>query len=217
MSPSTKPIATLVNHVSRTFGGRVDGERVLYGLCYRMLLEMMALRKREVIVKHDEPTFMSLVDSGEPVLRAESPENDPDQLPILVLIDTEERIGVKWLRSNLDKYGDKYGLVAISVEGPTPFSRKEACASNARIEFFAVKELLINPMRHSVSPSKIESLDEEETRLVMAEHCMLFEHFPILLSTDIVCRWFNFRVGTVVRIERRGFGSEAGVHYRRIV
>lgn len=67
------------------------------------------------------------------------------------------------------------------------------------IETFERKELLFNPTRHRFyCPHKLLTKEELNNELKVNLNCL-----PILLRSDIIARYFGFRKGEVVRIERK--------------
>lgn len=68
-------------------------------------------------------------------------------------------------------------------------------------QFNVVRHVLVP--RHTLAP-------QEELELVCRVHHLKPEEFPVLLSSDPVCRWYDFPVGSLVKIMR----SDESVSYR---
>lgn len=200
----------LTQLISISLGGRMDGRTILVQ-CYRNLLEMVDNRGLRLVhscqTTHD---LLATIQNAAEVLTAVG--QDDTQLHIYV--DTEERTGVKWLRQLREKHSPEDNLMIVNVDGPTPFTRKEVGGAN--VEFWMVRELLINPTRHHlVPPHRLMSEDEVEalkTRRSVSEH-----QWPLIQSNDIIVRWYRFPKDGIVHIERRGIAHERGDYYRKVV
>ena len=92
---------------------------------------------------------------------------------------------------------------------------KREVESDSDCEFFLLKELLMNPLRHSLVPQHTV-LSAQEVERMEEEQCILPEQWPILRTDDIVCRWLHLRPGQVVQIRRRGLAFEEGNYFRRV-
>jgi DNA-directed RNA polymerase subunit H (RpoH/RPB5) len=136
--------------------------------------------------------------------------NDPNDSIIRVYFDCEERVSVKTLRA-VDPVGH---AIVVSIAGPTPFARKEATSTS--IEWFFVKQLLLAVPRHTLVP-KHRRLTDAEADATCKRYHVLHDQLPLLLSTDPVCRWFNFPPNSIIEITRRGVAAEECLYYRRVV
>lgn len=66
------------------------------------------------------------------------------------------------------------------------------------IEFFLWDELAINVTKHSLVPRHIKLESQEAMALVKK----MGIHFPVLLKTDIIARYYRFVKGDVIKILR---------------
>lgn len=199
----------LYDAISASLGGRIAGDTVLAS-CYHHLLQMMEDRgAREIVRCHTHAELARRIDDGEAVIAC-----DVDGTRVHTYVDAEERMGVKFLRTVREAHADGDHLVFVSVEGPTPFTRKEA--SGTDVEFWRVNELLANPTRHKLVPEH-RALSAVEVDALKHARCITDNQWPLLMSSDIIARWYRFRVGTVVRILRRGIACEEGFYYRKVV
>lgn len=218
MLPTKRPADRLAAHVAQSLGGRLHGRQLLSRV-HNMALEMLQDRGLTVVEScASEDQLLRRIDEVKHVLRALPPHDDKHggagPAETVVYIDAEERTGVKLVRTLRDEHGDDTNLCIINAEGATPFTKKEV-ADCEHVEFWQVHELLCNPTRHALVPRHV-ALTADETAALQRERCILPEQWPVMLSTDVICRWMRFRKGTVVRIARRGLAHEACDYFRKV-
>jgi DNA-directed RNA polymerase subunit H (RpoH/RPB5) len=126
-----------------------------------------------------------------------------DEESMRVHLCTEDRIGVRLARTLLEA-ADGLPLVLVSIEGPTPFTRRE-CASQ-RVQFFNANTMCVNVSRHQLVP--------RHQRIDKAPYSLDPEHLPCILEGDSVVQYYNWPVGTIVKIDRVFGGSEPVPYYR---
>lgn len=68
------------------------------------------------------------------------------------------------------------------------------------VEVFCIDELMYNPSTHRLA-SKHEKVDEEEASVIKSKYG---KDLPILLRTDKMARWYNFKSGDVIKVSRPG-------------
>lgn len=204
-----RPSEKLAAHVAQSLGGRLHGRQLLSQV-FNLLVEMMQDRGLVVVEScQTEDQLMRRIDETKPVLRATA----GDAAPTIVYIDADERTGIKLVRTLREEHTDAV-LCIVNADGATPFTKKEVGDCD-RIEFWQVHELLTNPTRHALVP-RHTALDADEVTRLQRERCILPHQWPAILATDMIVRWFRFRRGDVVRIERRGLAQEAGLYYRKV-
>lgn len=113
----------------------------------------------------------------------------------------EEKVGVRLLRSLT---GDGSRVVIISQNKPTHGCKRE---NSEAIEFFTVSELVHNLTRHVLVPR------HERVDSAPCSHAEL----PEMRMADPVCRYYGWKCGDVVRIERTFCGGEPIPYYRVVV
>lgn len=155
----------------------------------------------EQMLKDRGCAYVHRTSSGEPQLRGHGEEvGDID-----VYVYTEEdKVGVKWVRSVLERPAF---VVVISLEGPTPFTRKEC--DPQRIQFLLARDMCVNVTRHALVP-KHERVDAPPPGISVAA-------LPKILDTDPIVQYHNWPHGTVLRILRRFGGHEPVPYYRTVV
>jgi len=116
----------------------------------------------------------------------------------------EERIGVKFLRNILETTNVEK-IIIISLEGPTTFTRKESESHN--VQFFLFKELFVNITKHEVCPRH-----ELWTEVIPWSN----EELPKIFVFDPIVQYYDFPIGSVIRI-KRVFGLNEPTYYYRVV
>lgn len=202
-----QPSVLLAANISASLKGRICGKSILVR-CYNNMNQMLIDRGMKInYVCQNSESLDKKIDSADPVTRAYK-----DGCSTVVYIDAEERTGVKFYRTVRENERDNVVIVIINVFGPTPFTKREV---DEHTEFWTFKELLVNPTRHVLVPEHRLLTDEEITEL--KESRKIMDHqWPVLLSSDMIARWYRFPKGGIVRIHRRGIAHEEGLYYRKV-
>ena len=188
--------------------GRLTIERVVSTI-YANALEMARDRGLRVVQGcQSVESILQAMDEVEPVLVASGEEHD-----LHVIFDKEDKTSVKMLRSLLER-APGVGLLIVSKDGVTPWCRRE-CGETSMLQYFTCKDLLLNPVKHKMVPLH-RQLSEAEAEEVMRRYCLLPNQVPLMLPTDRVARWYNFRKGSLVEIVRSGMAQDDTRYYRRV-
>lgn len=175
-------------------GFDADGRRILKRIvktCHEMLTD----RGCRTISVSPDPAQSAV--NGEAVLKGET---------VWVYFHHEERVGVKFVRALLEE-SEREGVkvVCLSIDGPTPFTKKEC--DGKLIQFLSMATMCNNVTKHFLVP----------------KHVPLFEYskedsanLPKIFDTDAVVQYYDWPVGTVVRVERV-FGGHEPIPYLRVV
>jgi len=179
--------------------GRSLLDRVLTTCC-----EMLADRGcTEVERLRSVDECLTQADASTPAVRGRGGRVD-----VNVYVHGEDRVGVKFARAVLED-ADQEGIpsvVVVSPEGATPFTLKEC--QDRHIQFWRAKDLCFNVTQHCLVPQHIP-VDGPPKGVSTGE-------LPRILSTDVIARYYDWPVGTVVRIER-AFGGHEPIPYFRLV
>ena len=196
----------------RCSAGRVDGNVILQSV-YRTLAQMMQDRGFTLTnLCNDCTELCAEIKAGRPVLRAaNSCDTGPSEA--FIYIDKEERSGIKTVRALVEAHSDAL-LVIASIDGPTPFTRREI-GDSPRVNFFLAKELIYNVTHHVLVPPH-RKLTAEETETVLKRYAALVEQLPQMDLSDPVRKYYNWEVGDVIEICRRGMAQECCMYYRRV-
>ena len=112
---------------------------------------------------------------------------------VRVIFFLGEKIGIKSVREMASVY-EKDKIILISPSGGTSFAKKAA----KNIEFFSCMQVCNNPLRHVLVPKHIKLSSEEKEAL---DHDINF--FPKLKKEDAISLFLNFKIGDVIKIERK--------------
>jgi len=126
-----------------------------------------------------------------------------------VLFHAEERVAVRTIRDLLESMEDYDRTIVVSVEGPTSFAKRELASADQRhFQFFRYAELCVNVSRHALVPKheRVQGPREYDDAV-----------YPKILESDAVCRYYDFQIGELLRIERRFGGSDLTHYYRLVV
>ena len=85
--------------------------------------------------------------------------------------------------------------IVVSFVGPTPSARK--FVSN-RVQFFTADELSKNIVEHVMVPIH-RPLSDKEVAIFLKQRLVTKAQLPKLLSTDPICKYYKWPVGTIVK------------------
>ena len=122
-----------------------------------------------------------------------------------IYVHASEKIGVKVVRQ-LVTSENKSRVVFISIDGPTPFTRKEC--EKKDVQFLLARDMCRNPTRHALVPLHSVVSDPPEGIQV--------SELPRMLASDKIAQYYDWSVGTIVRISRCFGGSEPVDYYRAV-
>lgn len=168
-----------------------DGHQVLARVM-EVLSELVADRGCEEVEVSDDP--LDCISKCVPVITT----RDLD-----VLVHNEDRIGVKAVRSEIQRSTSKR-ILWVSVEGPTSVARKEAAPID--VQFMPLKSVCYNVSKHVLVP-KHELISEVDIEL---------EKLPKIFDTDVVVAYYGWKIGSVLKITRQWGGNEPVSYYRLV-
>ena len=125
-----------------------------------------------------------------------------------VFLHLEKSVGVKWARQVLEAVIEDRRVVLVSLDGPTPFTRKE-CAESARVAFMLARDLCVCPTHHTLVP--------RHERVAAPPDGVDAHALPRMLDTDRIAQYYDWGPGTIVRVWRRFGGHEPVPYFRRVV
>ena len=195
----------------RASKGRVPGELLLQRI-YMTTAEMLNDRGvRITSACANSQELQQAVDEARPVLVGTPPAG---QGKVSVVVDRDERTGIKTMRPLMEVMGEHDSYLLISIDGPTPFCKKEIPESEY-VQYFLAKELIHNISRHALVPPH-RALSAQEADEVLQRYAAVPKQLPLLLMQDPVRRYYNFAPSTIVEIARTGISQEASMYYRRV-
>lgn len=108
-----------------------------------------------------------------------------------------------------------YAVVA-SAKPPTPSAKDEAASPDSRIQTFMFQQLKVDITTHRLVP-KHTKLDEPDAVKILSSMFIKRNQLPKLLTSDAVCRFYNFQPGSVIKIDRNNGHMQETVVYRLVV
>ena len=85
------------------------------------------------------------------------------------------------------------------------------------LTMFNYKKLLINVVEHSYVPKHTKINESEKKHLKTALMIKSFNQLPLLNRSDVISKYYNFRIGDVIKIERPSIGNKTHIAYRYVV
>tara|TARA_Y100000385_G_C13064416_1_gene626000 strand:+ start:1075 stop:1683 length:609 start_codon:yes stop_codon:yes gene_type:complete len=83
-------------------------------------------------------------------------------------------------------------------------------------ELFPIKNLLFNITKHSYVP-KHELLSVDQANNIMTNYSIKKSQFPIILKTDPVARYYDFKSGQLIKVYRSSTATGESITYRYCV
>lgn len=116
------------------------------------------------------------------------------------IIDTFNIKRVKQITSILDHLDIKHCIV-IYTDSATPAAKKSVkiLSVNIQLELFTDKELQYNVTKHKLVPTHIK-LSDEDINIYKRNYGT---KLPIILTTDAVSRFYNYKKGNIIKIVRK--------------
>lgn len=181
----------------------------MLSIIYRTAADMLADRGFSITASYSNTDeLLEAVDKCKPVLVGTSSSQTS-----YVYIDKEERTGIKTARTLTENHSEAL-IVVVSMEGPTPFCRREV-GDSLNFNFFLAKELIYNVTRHILVPPH-RKMSEIEAKQMMDRYSALPEQLPVLLMHDPIRRYYNWAPGSIIEIKRAGMTQEQCNYYRKV-
>jgi len=105
-------------------------------------------------------------------------------------------------------------VIVSSIVNKVEKTIKEKYGSN--IEIFSEKELMINIIEHDFVPKHI-LLNEEDSKKVLEEYYARKKDLPKIYHTDPIMKYYNAKIGQIVRIIRPSELSGEAIYYRLVI
>jgi DNA-directed RNA polymerase I, II, and III subunit RPABC1 len=116
---------------------------------------------------------------------------------ILICFSDEAKVNINTVKNQISKmseYSITHSILVYKDVITSSALKAIECLENTRIELFSVKELQYNITKHRLVPKH-----EKYTRDDMKKHA---DSLPVLLKTDVVCRYYDFNRGDIIEITR---------------
>lgn len=79
---------------------------------------------------------------------------------------------------------------------------------NDTIQIFKFKNLVFNITKHSLVPKHEKVPEKEIKNLLLKLMISKLSQFPTLLTTDPICKYYNFKVNDLIKISRTSNGNK---------
>ena len=79
---------------------------------------------------------------------------------------------------------------------------------NDKIQIFKFKNLVFNITKHSLVPKHEKVPEKEIKKLLLKLMISKLSQFPTLLTTDPICKYYNFKVNDLIKISRTSNGNK---------
>ncbi len=141
---------------------------------------------------------------------------DGDELLVVMMESDKPKLtiaAVRKLRQWKEATDSNAGIIAASLQGSTPSARDELVQIEG--QEFTYSQLMIDITEHCLYMPHT-ALQVQEADALLQRLRIKQTDLPKLLCTDAVCRFFNFKSGQIVRIDRTN-GLQPRNSYYRVV
>lgn len=131
------------------------------------------------------------------------------KLRTAVIFPSEPKLGVALAREYIkfleeDKVTD---CIVVTQEGVTTFALPHLNAMNVQFQVFTYLQLENNLTHHAMFPKHTEIIDPVEKEAFFKKYKCDKTKYPIYNIRDFVCQYYNYKIGALIRIERRWGGQ----------
>ena len=157
---------------------------------------------------------------GEIYMTASRRNKTKTKTMLIYMVPTEAKIGVKTVReiaercTSDDIQADH--LMIVYIEDITPFAKKELLTLEMQVEQFKLNALQFNVTRHVLQP-KFTALTSKEKDTLLELNNIALKNLPRFLASDPVVRYYNWKRGTVVKIDTHAVQGHAYNNHRVVV
>ncbi len=134
-------------------------------------------------------------------------ENENGDRLVIYFVDNPEKnskMGTELMKeviSELDSKKTKTGIIITSKMLSSTAAKDMERLINYNIQVFLESEMGYDPTEHYLTPQHI-LLNPDEQRKFLVGNDINIDQLPIILDTDIISRYYGFRVGQVIKINR---------------
>lgn len=106
--------------------------------------------------------------------------------------------------------------IVACAKPPTPSAKDEVNQNDSPIQTFLFQNLQIDITEHELVPHHQQLSDDEANRVLKAMF-LKRDQLPKLLTSDAVCRFYNFSPHSVIKIDRNNGHMLETAFYRHVV
>ena len=203
-SPTTTPLQHFLHSLGRVHES-VHGDGT--GILARILTtcEQMLVDRGCVSVTRVDDVGSTIESGSAPAMQGVH----ADGSRTCVYIHADDKVGIKFARAVLemnDGEASTNNIVIVSLDGPTPFTRKECEGRN--VQFMLTKDVCVNKTRHHLVPKHVP-VDDPPPGIGK-------DSLPKIMDSDPIVQYYNFKKGTILRMQRVWGGHET-IPYFRVV
>lgn len=121
----------------------------------------------------------------------------------------------------VNKYNEKLNIILVfsNDTNSTPVIQqlnkydKILQKKGGSLQWFHIRNILINPTKHFLVPRHIK-LSADEATEIMDKYLVKKPQMPYILHTDTIAKWLGLKHGDIVKIERLNENSGVSYYYR---
>jgi len=171
---------------------------------------------------HEETKFKNQKNLTIIAKRSESSE---EKDKIYIFFSLGAKIGVEEFKKfeNLLEEENIRHMIILTNEGLTPQSSsklqhlKEIKKQNGitfNVEILTYNKFIRNPTFHEMNKKKRRKLSDEEKRNLLEKYHLNNLQIPIIFTTDIICQYYGYPIGSVIETEKSYGSIGPGKTYR---
>lgn len=138
---------------------------------------------------------------------------------VLIYFFTEAKAGIKSVKNLQETYNNISNcnhIIIIYRSNITIFAKNALEEMKIQIELFQEDELKYNVTKHFLVPKHRLIDDQNEINNICDKYKCTINKFPILLKTDPISRYFDFKQGSLIEITRKSETCAEYIHYRYV-
>ena len=133
-------------------------------------------------------------------------ENEEGEKIYVYFADTKnsKQLGIEIIEdflSNMHHYKTRNGIIITPIPLSPASKKKIKSLSAYNIYTFTENEMSYDPIEHYLTPEHI-LLKVDEQREFLERNNISIDQLPIILTTDIISRYYGFQTGQVIKINR---------------
>lgn len=133
-------------------------------------------------------------------------ENKEGEKIYVYFADTKnsKQLGIEIIEdflSNMHHYKTRNGIIITPIPLSPASKKKIKSLSAYNIYTFTENEMSYDPIEHYLTPEHIP-LKVDEQREFLERNNISIDQLPIILTTDIISRYYGFQTGQVIKINR---------------
>jgi DNA-directed RNA polymerase subunit H (RpoH/RPB5) len=121
----------------------------------------------------------------------------------------------------IEKYEGRKNYIAVFAQAPSSpilnkfqVLHKDLQKLGGMLGIFYAKELMYNPLKHSLNPP-FRKMSEQEGKDIMEQYKIRHhKNMPIISKDDVIARWLGLCTGNIVEITRTNDTSGTYYYYR---